>query len=109
MVVSTQGLTRRLGVSRVSGVEGYKNVWMRDLACTSSPEPLNGMAGSVSLSLPCSVEGRSTPSSGARNRDASTQGGRLSPTGLMPLFLAERAVHPLIPPTPKKVGFLEVI
>jgi hypothetical protein len=57
-----QTLTRRLdSASRVSGVEGYKNVQVRDLACTSSPEPLNGtVARKGSLSLPCNVEGHST-------------------------------------------------
>ena len=102
MVVSTQGLTRRLGVSRVSGVEGYKNVWVRDLACTSSPEPLNGMAGFAGLSLPCNVEGRSTPVSGARNRDATTHG---APAPVN----AERAECPPIPPTHKRCGIPEVI
>jgi len=66
-----QTLTRRLGSqSRVNGVEGYKNVQVRestqrDLACTSSLEPLNGtVARKGSLSLPCSVEGHSTQTGG---------------------------------------------
>jgi len=54
-------LTSRLGESRVGGVEGYKNVWVRDLAHTSSAEPLDAMGGpAASLSLPCNDEGRST-------------------------------------------------
>jgi len=62
MVVAEQELTRRLGSqSRVSGVEGYKNVRVRDLACASSAEPLNAMAiESNCLNLPCNVEGHST-------------------------------------------------
>ena len=61
MVVATQALTSRLGEGRVSGVVNYKNAWVRDLACASSPEPLNGIAtGSGSLSLPRNDEGHST-------------------------------------------------
>jgi len=56
-----QTLTRRLTQSRVSGVEGYKNARVRDLALDNSPEPLNGtVARNGGLSLPCNVEGHST-------------------------------------------------
>jgi len=59
MVEATRELTRRLGGSRVSGVEGYKNAEARDLASDNSPEPLNGMDGrETSLSLSRNVEGR---------------------------------------------------
>lgn len=61
MVVSTQELTSRLGSeSRVSGLEGYKNARVRDLALDNSAEPLNAMAVEDSLSLPYIDEGHST-------------------------------------------------
>ena len=57
-----QTLTRRLGSrSRVSGVDGYKNARVRDLALDNSLEPLNSaVTKNGSLSLPCNVEGHST-------------------------------------------------
>ena len=103
MVVSTQELTSLRNFEFLP-VSGYKNGRMRDLVLPSSPEPLNGTAGN-SLSLTRLGEGHSTLASGARNRDATMQRGRISPTGLMPLFLAERAVHPSIPPTHKWCEF----
>lgn len=70
-----QGLTRRLCESEVSGVEGYKNARVRDLALDNSAEPLNATIGhAASLSLACSVEGHVTP-----------KGGRISPTLRVPV------------------------
>ena len=51
-----QALTRWLGVSRVSGVKGYKHDRIRDLVLSSAPESLNGTS-SNGLSPSCSVEG----------------------------------------------------
>ncbi len=58
-----QTLTRRLECAsiQVSGVEGYKNAGVRDLAPDNSSEPLNGtVTPNGNLSLPCNVEGHST-------------------------------------------------
>jgi len=62
MAVSTRELTRELGSeSQVSGVGGYKNARVRDLALDNSPEPLNGMDGQkTNLSPHRNLEGHST-------------------------------------------------
>jgi hypothetical protein len=66
------------------------------------------MAGN-SLSPSRNVEGHSTPVSGARNRDASTHGGRVSPKGFLPLSPQRGQCIPQFLPPINGVGLLEVI
>ena len=87
MVVPTEVLTR-CPVQTGSGVAGYKDGGVRDLAPPTPAGPLNATAGfKSSLSPQCNLEGRSTP-----------KGGRVSPALGVPVV----SVDAHDPPTSEK-------
>jgi hypothetical protein len=72
VAASTQELTSLRGFESLP-VSGCKNVQIRELVHASSAEPLNATAAASNLSPTRLSEGRSTPTSEARNLNASTQ------------------------------------
>jgi len=98
-MVATQVLTRR--PERVSGVEGYKDVQVQDLACTSPAEPLNAAAKKAYAIHATSKVAKLR--SAARNREQPSKGGTSMNENVLVVSASGTPLMPCKPSKAKKL------